>query len=257
MAAAQACAAAGFALVPIAEFDPDAHLSPPVVHIKGFGSRMLLPGAPAPPYPLNMRAQAELERERKASSKHFAALLDAIVATKPGTIVWDGDIAGADSFTALVPALLRVLGPANVHLVSFSFDENLEEKLSAWASALPVLAAHRKLVLVPPFESSADAAALSPSRPGDAKYVHLGRVALQATGSELVFFLGGSSVSANEAQHALAKERPPRMVVAPIRRWKNAMVADPQQQQQQQQQPRDLEWEETMMIEVEGLEMVR
>ena len=69
MADAQACAAAGFALVPIAEFDPDAHLVPPVVHIKGFGSRMLLPGAPAPPYPLKMRAQAELERTEDGSVK--------------------------------------------------------------------------------------------------------------------------------------------------------------------------------------------
>ena len=285
--AAAACASAGFALTQLADFRPD-ELVPPVVHLKGFGSRMLLPGtggASALPFPLKMRAQAACERERAAAGKLYDALVSDIVSAKPRTLVWDGDIFALDSFTALIPRLLQALDAGEgIHLLAFSYDENLEHKLTTWAAMLqmdansmaavgvPAVArpASRRLVLVPGpprADEVVDPSVADPSHP-DNKYVHLGRTALKATGSHLIFFLGGSYVSAQEARLALsdrdtltgqpATSRTIR--VAPLRRWRRPPAAEQSEggtSMGAEAPPSDLEMEDPMVAEVEGVEVLR
>ena len=71
--------------------DTIAALPGPLVHVKGFAKRLLLKDAAAPSFPLNMRGQAALPRERAAAEENAARLVSAVVAAKPDTLVWDGD----------------------------------------------------------------------------------------------------------------------------------------------------------------------
>ena len=175
-------------VVPLAAAaDVIAALPRPLVHLKGYASRILLEGADSPSHPLNMRGQAALGRERAAAEEAAASLMAAVVAAAPRTLVWDGDAFKPDSFTALLPRLLAKL--PGVQILAFALDEWVDGCQASWLptlQALPPEAAPGEVTLVS-VPMPADAEASYPHLGKDAKYLHLGRTALVTTGASHVF----------------------------------------------------------------------
>ena len=188
-----------------------AALPRPVVHIKGFASRMLLPGAADPPPLISPSDQPRLSNERSTTEALANALVDAICASEPKTLVWDGDAYAVDSFTALIPLIaLRLPG---VQLAAFAFErwgdagfvENWAPPLAALSTPSPLT-----LIIVPKTVAGGHTD----------KYVALGRIAIGATGSKLAFCLGGGAVTVDEAKLGLEEDDPPiKFVLAPVRRF--------------------------------------
>ena len=184
-----------------------ANLPRPVVHIKGYGSRILLEHTADPPPLLRMRDQPKVAEERKAAEALAAKLIEEVCAAVPKTLVWDGDAYAADSFTSLIPRIAERL--PGLQLCAFAYEGWANE--GTWAPPLSALPAPSPLTLVlVPKEGAPD---------HDGKYVRLGRLAIEATGSKSIFTLGGSSVALEEVTLALADEPPCRVVLAPVRRW--------------------------------------
>ena len=200
-----------------------AALPKPIVHYKGFASRMLLKGASLPSAQLVIDDEGH---ERAEIERLAEALIDAICDVKPATIVWDGDAFASDSFTALLPRICEHI--PGVQLCAFAYsewgDDGFEENWAPVLSALPTKSP-LTLVIVPSTEgdaavsSSAPLAGHLPLNPHDYKYVRLGRFALEATGAKRIFLLGGGGVAVEESALALNDE--PRCVVtaAFARRW--------------------------------------
>lgn len=182
----------------------------PIVHIKGYRGRLLLEGAADPPFALTMRAQAECKRERQKAKVCASLVMDAIVAMRARTLAFDGDAPDSTGFTAIIPLLLAKL--PGLHLTAFCLDDWGAGCEAAWSpvlSALPEGAAPVAftIFLVPPMPPETIA------EPDD-QYLHLGRTALQSTGSRHAFCLGGGDVTAREAASA-----PDAFFVAAARRW--------------------------------------
>ena len=125
----------------------------------------------------------------------------------PRTLVWDGDAYATDSFSALIARIAQRL--PGLHLLAFAYEGWPNE--ASWTPPLTALPTPSPLtlVLVPREGAPAD----------DGKYVRLGRMGIEATGSKLIFTLGGSNVALEEVTLALADDPPCNVVLAPVRRW--------------------------------------
>jgi hypothetical protein len=211
--------------LPLAEsVEAIAALPRPIVHVKGWASRMLLTGAPsAARLSLSMSAQGQLDRERSAAEKAAEKLIGSICELAPRTIVWDGDIYAPDSFTALIPRLMRRL--PGLSLAAFMFGDKVQSFKETWSAQLAELPASAapsglNIFTIPAYVPTTPPSPCVPPTPDQEldqegyyrewpagapgrKFVHLGRVALRATGAVHVFFLGGGLVSAEEARLAL------------------------------------------------------
>lgn len=202
--------------------DAIAALPKPIVHLKGFASRILLSGASAPSN-LMPGEESKIESETAEAERLAAQLLEAICASKPATLVWDGDGYSVDSFTALVPKVAERL--PGIHLVAFAYESwgngGFEKNWLPVVTALPTPSPFT-VVIVPNSEADADLgphAADQPLNVHDVKYVRLGRIGLQATGSKEIFSLGGSGVAIEETALALKDDPPSTITVAFVRRW--------------------------------------
>ncbi len=184
-----------------------AALPRPIVHIKGYGSGMLLEGAPEPPagsYSFDLPAErAEVER---AAADAIAAVTRELGAR---TIAWDGDLYGADSFTALVPRLAQ-LDPS-LTLCAFLHEFKRDKFRASWAAA-PMALDVAAYVLPDPADPE-----------GDAKYVQLGVDALRATGASGAVCLGGGGVVALEVAEERKLTPPVEFTFFPARRWRERM----------------------------------
>jgi hypothetical protein len=208
-----------------------AKLPRPIAHWKGWASRIPLASVPSPA-PLTPSAAAEVEEARNETAAHVEALVGSIVSVRPQTLVIDGDSYAPDSFTALIPRLLAALP-----LVAFKLQGKEGECLRSWGGALARArdeggSAHASFTLVSvPRDPAAEATPEASDYPyPDYKYVYLGATALQATGSEHVFCVGGGEVVAEEQRvarrRADAGAPPVHWTVAPVRRWLTNKVED-------------------------------
>ena len=196
----------------------------PIVHIKGFASRVLLPGSSNPPYQLRMRDEPKLNDEKADATRLADLLVDAICASNPKTLVWDGDAFSPGSFTALIPRVLERL--PGLQLCAFAYEDHESGFRSSWSPVLETLTSPSPLLLIVVPAAEAQKAMVPPASDSvavsDYKYVRLGRVAIETTGSKRIFALGGSGVAAEELALALKDEPPCSITLAPVRRWLNA-----------------------------------
>lgn len=205
-----------FSVVPLAQAaNALAALPKPIVHLKGWASRLLLAGAPDPPHKLDMRSQPLLPRNRADTEACAEKLVAAMVATAPGSIVWDGDALAPDAFTALIMRLLARL--PGVNLAAFAFEDWVDGFQASWLqplSEVPPEAAPAALTLI-----TVPLPAASTLSEPNSKYVHLGRTALVTTGATHVFCLGGGAVTSAEVSAASGDAPPRHFAFVPAKRW--------------------------------------
>ena len=156
-----------------------AALPRPIVHLKGFAGRVLLPSAAEPPEGHGLDLVAERGRVAAAAT----ALLEAFHASGAKTLVFDGDHFAPDSFASLVPALAAD-GAVVVAAIMLPLTHGgeppparREQFEEAWAGR----GVDISCFTLPQGGLKGD------------DYAQLGVSALQATGAERVFCFGGGS----------------------------------------------------------------
>ena len=245
--AALALSAASMRTCPFADCSQlVAALPLPIIHIKGFASRILLPGSSTPPFRLRMRDEPKLNKEKAEATRLADLLVEAICATNPKTLVWDGDDFSPGSFTALIPRIVERL--PGLQLCAFAYEDRESGFCSSWSPVLDGLATPSPLLLVVvPAAEAQKAMEVPPVSDSvavhDHKYIRLGRLALETTGSKRIFSLGGGGVAAEELALALNDEPPCSITLAPVRRWLDAPAE--QGPPPAEQAPRALEMEDS------------
>jgi len=153
-----------------------------IVHIKGFGS--------------GLRANID------------EAVLDDILGSKPEMIVWDGDPFEETGFTKIVPRFLERNSQSKA--LAFVLDYEVDDFRESWEKIIERFPGRIRVVAVdlkPPIWRDAAHSGITEELqdvhglPDWAQeYFLVGRLACKATGSNLVFSLGGGGISAHEAK---------------------------------------------------------
>ena len=176
-----------------------ASLPRPIVHVKGFGSRLALGNSPDP---CGLRAETE---------QCAAAFLKAVLALNTATIFWDGDELAPDSFTALIPRL--VAGRPELRLCAILHERRRPHFTRTWSAFAATLGAPIDVIIVadpPPSMDGADKMR---------RFAALGIDGFRLTGSKFVYCFGGGGVVKAEVE--LADEQlteRPRWTLVPARR---------------------------------------
>ena len=183
-------------------------LAAPIVHLKGFASRLLLRGVPVPGPPHAFDVDEETARTEAAVERLLAE------AAAARTIVWDGDAFAPGSFTALIPRLHRAL--PGIALVAFRFEEVASDDfVQSWSGAFGLRPPASGITLVrlrrPPGAGPPD---------DDDSYARLGVEAIRATGAARALCLGGGAVTAMEARLVRSLSPPPAFTLFAARRWR-------------------------------------
>lgn len=180
-----------------------AALPRPLAHLKGFASRLALPGcAVADGKPLK-----DIELQTARTEAAIASLVSAIRDAGIRTLCWDGDSLADDSFTTV---LLRVRAAVpGIALAAFLFAGSRPRFSKSWA---PRSIAGLQAFVVPEGATDATDAASHTQR-----FAQLGVAALALTGAERVFCLGGGDVV--RAEFDLRPPTASAWAVAAVSRW--------------------------------------
>jgi hypothetical protein len=153
-----------------------------VVHIKGFGSGL--------------------------SANIDEAVLDDISGSNCEMMVWDGDPFEETGFTKIVPKFLERISQSKA--LAFVLDYEMDDFRESWEKVIERFPGRIRVVAVdmkpPVWRDAADCGITAELQ--DVKglpewaqeYFLMGRLACKATGSKLVFSLGGGGISAHEAK---------------------------------------------------------
>ncbi len=183
-----------------------AALPRPIVHLKGFGSGIIVTDQtePRPQPPPQEYAHANAELLREATS---------LLASLPvATLVWDGDPDRNDSFTQLIHTLKRALPP--LKLVAFKYASEEDEFRTSWA------AASLTDVMIITVPDGGDCSEWTP-----AVSAELGMQALKATGATQVISLGGGDTVKLEFERSRVElEPPPVFTLVPVVRWSHGSI---------------------------------
>ena len=187
--------------------DAIADLPRPILHFKGFASRLCT-------------AEADFHG-LDALCAETEGMADAALATmqEAATLVWDGDAHDPCSFTFLIPRLMNA--SPRVKLVAFLHEENVEDFSWNWRQALATCGDESSpsllIVSVPADGGSADR-----KFSGD-RFVDLGLIALKATGAIRVLCFGGGATLLTEWKLSQSTVPQPmvKFIVAPVRRRKS------------------------------------
>ena len=189
-----------------------AALPRPIVHLKGFGSGIVVLDQTEPRRQPPPTASAHATESAHANAELLREATSHLASMPVATLVWDGDPDRNDSFTQLIYTLKRALPP--LKLVAFKYASEEDEFRTSWAAAsLPD-------VMIITLPDDGGCAEWTP-----AVSAELGIQALKATGATQVFSLGGGDTVKLEFERSRVElEPPPVFTLVPVVRLSHGSI---------------------------------